>query len=333
MVLTFTLAAGVATRGAQDGVRTLLLAAVGCNLAWGIIDAVFYVMTNAFVRRRRARLFRAVSAAASEDAALATIRHELDPELEAITRPEDRERLYRGIHVLLANGTVANRRDSRGSYWRLRHLLSRVRPHAARRIAVPFRRRSVAGAAHLEPASDRLRLHCRFPLGAIHQRQPMPGRPCPHWCRPGAGRHRDGPGGLTPARTPFCATSACLVASSASRKNERSTQAGPFVGGLAAAARRERPTANANERLAGLVLQYFSATKCLPFSVARSSYLPLLDRLGSLTFGLRTFSNGIAFRICAMQLRRARRLSSECTICQGACLLSVAASIMSRAFE
>ena len=104
MVLTFTLAAGVATRGAQDGVRTLLIAAVGCNLAWGIIDAVFYVMTNAFVRRRRARLFRAVSAAASEDAALATIRHELDPELEAITRPEHRERLYRGIHVLLANG-------------------------------------------------------------------------------------------------------------------------------------------------------------------------------------------------------------------------------------
>jgi VIT1/CCC1 family predicted Fe2+/Mn2+ transporter len=103
MVLTFTLAAGVATRGAQDGVRTLLLAAV-CNLAWGIIDAVFYVLTNAFVRRRRARLFRAVSAAASEDAALATIRHELDPELEAITRPEDRERRYRAIHVLLANG-------------------------------------------------------------------------------------------------------------------------------------------------------------------------------------------------------------------------------------
>ena len=78
MVLTFPLAAGVATRGAQDGVRPLLLAAVGCNLAWGIIDAVFYVMTNAFVRRRRARLFCAVSAAASEDAALATIRHELD---------------------------------------------------------------------------------------------------------------------------------------------------------------------------------------------------------------------------------------------------------------
>ena len=242
MVLTFTLAAGVATRGAQDGVRTLLIAAVGCNLAWGIIDAVFYVMTNAFVRRRRARLFRAVSAAASEDAALATIRHELDPELEAITRPEHREQLYRGIHVLLANGKpLRTGVNSRRSHWRLRHLLSRVRHHAARRIAVPFRPRSVACAAHLEPASDRLRLHRRFPLGAIHQRQPMAGRPCAHRSRPGAGRHRDGPGRLTPARTPFAQLARCLGASSANRKNERATQAGAVVSGLAAAARRERP--------------------------------------------------------------------------------------------
>jgi len=103
MVLTFTGSLSAAESGHAQ-VRTMLIGAIGCNLAWGIIDAVFYVLTNAFVRRRRARLFRAVSAAASEDAALATIRHELDPELEAITRPEDRERLYRDIHVLLANG-------------------------------------------------------------------------------------------------------------------------------------------------------------------------------------------------------------------------------------
>src|SRR4051794_34344318 len=67
MVLTFTLAAGVMSRDGEDGAHTVLFAAIGCNLAWGIIDAVFYIMTNAFVRRRRARLFRAVSAAANED--------------------------------------------------------------------------------------------------------------------------------------------------------------------------------------------------------------------------------------------------------------------------
>jgi len=223
MVLTFTLAAGVVSRGGQDGVRTVLLAAVGCNLAWGIIDAVFYVMTNAFVRRRRARLFRAVSAAASEDAALATIRHELDPELEAITRPEDRERLYRGIHILLANGkplrTGVTRDDLIGAFVTF---LPRVRHHSARRIALPFRPRSVAGAAHLEPAPDRLRLHRRFPLGAICQRQPMAGGPWAHRSRPGAGRHRDGLGGLTPARTPF----AYAAGTAAIRNNQCSAQAG-----------------------------------------------------------------------------------------------------------
>jgi len=46
MVLTFTLAAGfVASEGAA-GVRELMLAAIGCNLAWGIIDAAMYVMSS-----------------------------------------------------------------------------------------------------------------------------------------------------------------------------------------------------------------------------------------------------------------------------------------------
>ena len=57
MVLTFTLAAGVMSRDGEDGVHTVLFAAIGCNLAWGIIDAVFYVMTNVFIRRRRAGCF------------------------------------------------------------------------------------------------------------------------------------------------------------------------------------------------------------------------------------------------------------------------------------
>ena len=84
-----------------------LFAAVGCNLAWGIIDAVFYVMTRAFVRRRHARLICAVRAAPNEAAALGTIRRELEPDLHAIALPADREQLYRSIYVLLANGTPA----------------------------------------------------------------------------------------------------------------------------------------------------------------------------------------------------------------------------------
>jgi hypothetical protein len=43
MVLTFTGSLSVTEAGRGD-VRTMLIAALGCNLAWGIIDAVFYLM-------------------------------------------------------------------------------------------------------------------------------------------------------------------------------------------------------------------------------------------------------------------------------------------------
>ena len=43
MVLTFTGTLSVSDAGRSD-VRTMLIGALGCNLAWGIIDAVLYLM-------------------------------------------------------------------------------------------------------------------------------------------------------------------------------------------------------------------------------------------------------------------------------------------------
>lgn len=43
MALTFIGAVTVAGRG-QDEVRTLFIAAFGCNLAWGLVDAVMYLV-------------------------------------------------------------------------------------------------------------------------------------------------------------------------------------------------------------------------------------------------------------------------------------------------
>ena len=43
MVLTFTCSFSVAGAGHEE-VRTMLVGALGCNFAWGIIDAVFYLM-------------------------------------------------------------------------------------------------------------------------------------------------------------------------------------------------------------------------------------------------------------------------------------------------
>ena len=43
MVLTFTGSLSVAEAGSED-VREMLIGALGCNIAWGVIDAIFYLM-------------------------------------------------------------------------------------------------------------------------------------------------------------------------------------------------------------------------------------------------------------------------------------------------
>jgi hypothetical protein len=106
MVLTFTLAVSVVSGGGQEGARAALIGAVGCNVAWGIIDAVFYLMTCTFERNRRLRLARAVASAPDERAALDTIRAEFDPSLAPVTQAEDREQLYRSVRKLLVRGQL-----------------------------------------------------------------------------------------------------------------------------------------------------------------------------------------------------------------------------------
>lgn len=59
MVLTLTCSMSVATAGRQE-VRTVLLEALGCNLAWGIIDAVFYLLACFSERGRGIVALRAV---------------------------------------------------------------------------------------------------------------------------------------------------------------------------------------------------------------------------------------------------------------------------------
>src|SRR3954447_11130177 len=59
MVLTFTGSLSVAEAGREDG-RTMLIGAVGCNLAGGIIDAVLFLMGSLAERGRRLRSLQAV---------------------------------------------------------------------------------------------------------------------------------------------------------------------------------------------------------------------------------------------------------------------------------
>jgi VIT1/CCC1 family predicted Fe2+/Mn2+ transporter len=67
MAMTFTGTVSVASAGEQD-IRELLYAAVGCNLAWGIVDAVMYVITTVADRGSTYRLVSAIGGAKDADA-------------------------------------------------------------------------------------------------------------------------------------------------------------------------------------------------------------------------------------------------------------------------
>ena len=106
MVLGATLTAGLTVAEGAQGMRQLLRAAIGCNIAWGIIDAVMYVMNCMTERGEKARLIRAIQGATDQRAALDIIRSEIEPRFEMLTGPEDREALCRSILNYLAHGTA-----------------------------------------------------------------------------------------------------------------------------------------------------------------------------------------------------------------------------------
>jgi hypothetical protein len=62
MALTFTGAVSVAEQGDAQ-IRTMFIAALGCNLAWGLVDAVMYLVRTATDRGRLLTLIHAVRAA------------------------------------------------------------------------------------------------------------------------------------------------------------------------------------------------------------------------------------------------------------------------------
>jgi len=61
MALTFTGSLSVATAGREE-IRTMMLTALGCNLAWGLTDAVMYLVSTATERHRKVALLRRLQA-------------------------------------------------------------------------------------------------------------------------------------------------------------------------------------------------------------------------------------------------------------------------------
>ena len=102
MVLSVTLTAGLTVAEGPAGVRQLLLAALGCNVAWGIIDAIMYLMTCVTARAEKAYLIQTIQRAPDALAALDIVRGEVERRFETLAGPEQREALCRSILEYLA---------------------------------------------------------------------------------------------------------------------------------------------------------------------------------------------------------------------------------------
>jgi hypothetical protein len=106
MALTFTLGARVFAADGQLEAHELVVPIVGCNIAWGVIDATLFVLNSLFYRSRHARFFRALKSAGSEAEALAAIEEEFGLEDEPLAvHPEDRTRLYQSFLALSTRAT------------------------------------------------------------------------------------------------------------------------------------------------------------------------------------------------------------------------------------
>lgn len=90
MALTFTGSIRVSSAG-QSEIRTLLIGAIGCNLAWGIVDAVIYLVTTLIERSRRITTLQNVRNAASSEQARAVIAEAMPPDIASIVTSQELE--------------------------------------------------------------------------------------------------------------------------------------------------------------------------------------------------------------------------------------------------
>jgi hypothetical protein len=99
MVLTFTCSFSVASAGREE-VRTMLVGALGCNLAWGIIDAVFYLMGSFSAFGQRILRLRALRQITDPSEAHQLIAHALPPVLVSVLSSSDLENMRQKLDTL-----------------------------------------------------------------------------------------------------------------------------------------------------------------------------------------------------------------------------------------
>jgi VIT1/CCC1 family predicted Fe2+/Mn2+ transporter len=99
MALTFTGTISAATAGREE-VRTMMFAALGCNLAWGMVDAVMYLIRTLTERTRNLTLLRRVRNTSTPHDAHAIIAEALPGRLGSVISAEGLEGIRQRLATL-----------------------------------------------------------------------------------------------------------------------------------------------------------------------------------------------------------------------------------------
>ena len=99
MVLTFTGSLSVAQAG-RDDVRTMLAAALGCNVAWGIIDAILFLMGTLAERSASLRSWHAVRRTADPSVGRQAVADAMPSVMASVLSAEELESIRARIHAL-----------------------------------------------------------------------------------------------------------------------------------------------------------------------------------------------------------------------------------------
>jgi len=99
MVLTFTGALSAAESGRAE-VRTMLIGAIGCNFAWGIIDAIFYLMSALGHRGHGALALRQLRGEVDPKTGSAMVAEAMPPLIASVLKPEELDSIRQRLAAL-----------------------------------------------------------------------------------------------------------------------------------------------------------------------------------------------------------------------------------------
>jgi len=96
MALTFTCSIGIANKEKTE-IRELLIAAIGCNLAWGLVDAIMFLFGVIAHKSRSRTILEQIRTISEPEIARKYIADSLPPVVASVTGTEELERMRRNL--------------------------------------------------------------------------------------------------------------------------------------------------------------------------------------------------------------------------------------------